>query len=271
VALGFLAGFHLVQRCAAERGVHKDDAADLVFWAMVGGILGGRALYVALNWGEFSPPGRSVGANLLEMVKIHHGGLVFYGGFFGAVISVLAVTRRKSLAFAEVADLLAPALPLGHAFGRIGCFFNGCCFGHPWAAFPGVRYPAWSKLASGELVGGAVLYVQCEKGLLPPGAGECLPVFPIQIAAAAMNLAIFAALLALGRRQERRGQLFPLYLVFYGAGRFALEFGRGDHLSTFGPFTPAQVICLPLLCVGGLWLAAARSPSRPAANEDDAK
>jgi len=241
VALGFLAGFMLVQFRARELDFEQEEAADLVLAAWIGGIVGAGVLYVVQNWTEYRK-------NLVEIIRIDHGGLVFYGGFLGALALLYVVSRVKSLSPGAIGDLLAPALALGHAFGRVGCFLNGCCFGHPWDGGCAVRYPP----------GGNVMYVQAQTGFLQPGALDCLPVFPIQLVSALVNLASCALLLWVGSRVKTRGQLFPLYLILYAVTRFAVEFGRGDYLRKLGPFTPAQAICLVLLPAGIIWLAAAR-------------
>src|SRR6185369_15968397 len=74
-----------------------------------------------------------------EVFMVHHGGLVFYGGLIGASLACILYTRLKRLALWKIADILAPSIALGHAFGRIGCLMNGCCYGRPcslpWAIY----------------------------------------------------------------------------------------------------------------------------------------
>lgn len=238
VALGFLAGFYLMQHRAGRTSIGRGAAADLVLLAMLGGVVGARVLYVLQHWAEFS-------ATPWEIIRVDHGGLVFYGGFLGAVIVLVATCAWRSLSMPLVADLFAPVLPLGHAFGRVGCFLNGCCHGKP---------------ASGAL---AVRYT---------GGGD--PVFPIQLVSSVMNLSICVVLLLAERRVKRRGQLFALYLMLYGAGRFLVEFGRGDVARGAWGLTSAQVLCLFVLPAGVLaWLAAARwgaLPARPVARVEKA-
>ena len=200
---------------------------------IIGGVIGARILYVLQNWSDFR-------IRPEEIIRIDHGGLVFYGGFFGAVLAVGLYCRWKKLPVDEVADLAAPVLPLAHAVGRIGCFLNGCCFGKPFSHFPHVQY----------LPGSDVQLVQHVKGLCPPDSAAPLPVFPIQLAASLSNLAIFALLMFLEKRVKRRGQLFALYMILYSLARFLIEFGRGDYLTYLGPFTPAQVVCLGLFPAG---------------------
>ncbi|NOY82367.1 MAG: prolipoprotein diacylglyceryl transferase [Kiritimatiellaeota bacterium] len=234
VAAGFLLGFTVLQRRAGRGGaVSRDEAGNLALTAMLGGIVGARLFYVIENWEEYRRA-------LAEILRIDHGGLVFYGGLFGAVAAVWLRCRRKRLPVWEVGDLFAPALPVGHALGRVGCFLNGCCFGRPWRGLFSVLYPPGSD----------VHHVQRIKGICAPDSAQCLPVFPIQLMAAVMNLAIFGILLLAGPRLARRGQLFALYVMLYSSMRFFLEFARGDYLVYIGPFTPAQVVCLLLFPVG---------------------
>ncbi len=249
VASAFLVGFFTLQRRARSReGIDEETAGNLTLAAMLGGIVGARILYVAQNWPEFR-------GHPLEMLRIDHGGLVFYGGFFGAVAAVGLYCLRKKLPAGEAADLAAPVLPLAHAVGRVGCFLNGCCFGKPFAHFPHVQY----------LPGSDVQLIQRIKGLCPPDSPTCLPVFPIQLVNSLTNLAIFALLLWFEKRLERRGQLFALYIVFYSFARFCTEFGRGDYLNYVGPFTPAQAVCLVLFPAGIVLFLALGRYGRPTA------
>jgi phosphatidylglycerol:prolipoprotein diacylglycerol transferase len=233
-ALGFLAGLLLVNWRAPDKGIPRDKASDLVFWLIVAGIIGARLFYVIQFWSDFR-------GRLIEVVRIDHGGLVFYGGFIAACLACIIWSRIRGFKLGAVADVLAPVLPAGHALGRIGCFLNGCCFGKPWKGFGGVTYPA---------TGNAVLAVQRELGVVSRQATECAAVLPIQLLAALANVVLVALLLIVERKLKRRGQLFALYVTLYALTRFSLEFGRGDYLARLGPFTPAQVICLILFPVG---------------------
>lgn len=248
VAAGFLAGYQLVLfRAGRITEIGKEEAANLTFLGMVGGILGARIFHVIMFWENYRD-------SLLEIFRIDHGGLVFYGGFFGAVLVLVLRCRMKKLSYGAVAEVLVPALPLGHALGRVGCFLNGCCFGRPWDGWPAVHYPTHSSVA----------YVQIQKGLISRTVVSPLPVFSIQLLAAALNLGILAALLLIEKKYSLRNRALPLYLIFYGMGRFAVEFGRGDYLDMIGPFTPAQVICMVLVPAGVLWMFFLRSTEKSA-------
>jgi phosphatidylglycerol:prolipoprotein diacylglycerol transferase len=251
VALGFLAAYHLAQRRGRVLGLGPQVAPDVTLAAMAGGIGGARLLYVVQNWqAEFSD-------NILDAIAVWHGGLVFYGGFLGALIMIIAWSLHKRWPLLAIGDMAAPALPLGHALGRLGCLLNGCCFGRSWDGLAGVTYPG---LTGDGLLNGP-LYIQRELGIVPPEAVTCRPVFPIQLADAAGNLAICGILLYLGRRPRWRGQLFPLYLFLYAPMRFAVEFGRGDYLHLTHGLTAAQWLCLVLFPVALVWLAWNRRPA----------
>jgi phosphatidylglycerol:prolipoprotein diacylglycerol transferase len=164
VALGFLAGYQVLQRRARALGLGPQVAPDVTLAAMVGGIVGARLLYVVQNWEE------EFGGNLLDAFAVWHGGLVFYGGFLGAVAAVVLWGRHKRWPLLAIGDMVAPALPLGHVLGRIGCLLNGCCFGRPWDGPLGVAYPG--RTADGLLNG--PLYVQRALGWVPADATACV-------------------------------------------------------------------------------------------------
>jgi len=231
VALGFLAGFGVVHWRAPRKGIPRDVASDVVFWTMVGGILGARLWYVLMNLPDFL--GRP-----LEIIRIDHGGLVFYGGFAGAVAAAALVCRVRHISPTAVADLVAPGLPLGHALGRIGCFLNGCCFGHPWDGAGGVTYA--------------------------PETGALGPLFPIQLVASLMNLVLVGVLLLAEPRLKHPGQLLALYVALYAFARFWVEFGRGDYRLHVGLLTPGQLVCAVLFPVGAVVFLALRQRGSPA-------
>jgi phosphatidylglycerol:prolipoprotein diacylglycerol transferase len=226
-------------------------APDVMLAAMLGGIVGARALYVIQNWDlEFS-------GSPLDALAVWHGGLVFYGGFLGAAITVITWSLRKRWPLLAVGDMVAPALPLGHALGRVGCLLNGCCFGRPWHGPLGITYPG--QTADGLLNG--PLHVQRQLRLVAPDALACVPVFPIQVVEAVGNLALCGLLLYLGGRPGLRNRLFPVYLLLYAPLRFAVEFGRGDYLQRTWGLTSAQWLCLVLFAVAVVWLAWNRKPA----------
>ncbi|MEE8360468.1 MAG: prolipoprotein diacylglyceryl transferase [Candidatus Omnitrophota bacterium] len=127
VAAAFLLSSIFVLRKAPAFGIPKDDIWDLLLFILIFGMVGARLLHVLLNIGYYKE-------NLLEMVMFHKGGLAIHGAIISAVGAALIVLLKKRLSFWKSGDLIMLYLPFGQAIGRIGCFFNGCCYGrdgHP--------------------------------------------------------------------------------------------------------------------------------------------
>ncbi len=127
----FLAATGLSRRAArelppAQRAISSDELVDFTCWTLLGGLIGGRLWYVAANRDFFM-------RDPLELIALWHGGLVFYGGLLGGLAAGGLYLRSRRLNFLRVMDQFIPFGVLGHAIGRIGCWFNGCCFGKsPW-------------------------------------------------------------------------------------------------------------------------------------------
>jgi phosphatidylglycerol:prolipoprotein diacylglycerol transferase len=127
VALGFAIAVALVYRRAGRFGIDKNKAVDLFILILVSGIVGGRLFYVLLNLKIYA-------ANPLAVFNLSEGGLVWYGAFLLGLASAAAYMRVNRMRFWDTMDMASPYIALGQAFGRIGCFLNGCCYGlgrHP--------------------------------------------------------------------------------------------------------------------------------------------
>ena len=233
VSLGFLISYLYLQARAKKSNVSVECVSDLAFASMIGGVVGARLFYVILNFSDYS-------SNPIEIIRIDHGGLVFYGGFIGAVLTVSWYIKKNKLKIWEVADLFALALPLGQAIGRIGCFINGCCFGKPSESWISYQYPHDSS----------VWAHQVHSKLIPYQATECLPVIPAQIFQSSINILIWIILVLVAKKANRAGLLFALYLILYSLGRFLNEFNRGDYTQHYIGLTISQVICLAIAPIG---------------------
>ena len=128
LAIAFGVGFSLMYREAKRKCFYPDKILDLQMCIVVFGILGARLFHVLLHFGAYrnSP---------LEIFMLWKGGLAFQGGLFLAFIACWIYVRRQKLPLFKVADFIIPYIVLGHSIGRIGCYFNGCCFGK-YAAYP---------------------------------------------------------------------------------------------------------------------------------------
>lgn len=213
VAAAFLVGILMAASRAKRYGWEAETIYDMSFYILLAAIAGSRLLYILGNPEEFI-------SHPWEIFMVWKGGLVFYGGVFAAMLAGAVYLRRRGLSVAEGFDMFIPSLALGHAIGRFGCFLNGCCFGKisslPWA----VSFPEGSPV---------YIYQLYEAGCLQPGSLRSIPVQPVQLYAVFMELTIFVTLFAYFPRKKFHGQIFWLYLLLYGAGRFTLEFLRADN------------------------------------------
>jgi phosphatidylglycerol---prolipoprotein diacylglyceryl transferase len=210
---------------------------DLGLWAVIGGILGGRLGYVLANWGIFAEDWGRV-------VRIWEGGLAFHGAFFGgvAVVGLFALLQRRrsvgeqgSLAgetwwsrFLQLGDLLTPGLVLATGFGWLACLMGGCAYGAVGQGF-------------GYLI-------------LPDLFGVEAPRFATQVVGLAWSLLLFVVFWLLRRRWPFAGGAFLMFVLFYFAGQFFLEFSRGDEAIYFGPWRLAQLLDLALVLLAALGL-----------------
>lgn len=153
---GIVSGVGLAVYRAKRRGVSADVIMSLALWVFVAGMVGARAFYVIEYWPQFQREtfGETIGA----MVNMTRGGLVVFGAFIGALGALFVFVRRHKLPLLPLADLVAPCMTLGLALGRVGCFFNGCCFGDlctlPWSVeFPAMSPPHARQIETGRLFG----------------------------------------------------------------------------------------------------------------------
>src|SRR5438034_2729960 len=137
VAIGFLLGIVTAAQRAKSEGIDPERINDLGVWLIVTGMAGGKLFHIVFFWNEFMQGLREAGINSLR------DGFVLYGGFICAALTTVVYTRARRLPLAKIADAFAPSIALGHMFGRLGCFFEGCCYGKacalPWA----VKFPAF--------------------------------------------------------------------------------------------------------------------------------
>jgi len=219
VGLGFIAALFFATRNAAEFDLraqysnHKNEEpfssdtgrqiSDLFFVILISAIAGARLVYVLLDPSFYI-------AHPLDVFKIWNGGLVFYGGFLAALGAGVIYTRKKRLNLWFTADIMAPAVALGHAIGRVGCFFAGCCYGKtcdlPWA----VTFTNSDSLA-------------------PLG----MAIHPTQLYSVLSNFLIFLILFFLQKRKKFNGMVFWSYILLYGIFRSVVEIFRGDTRGTF--------------------------------------
>ena len=246
--LSFVAGGFVIRAGLEREGLEPDRAWDLIFTAVVAGIVGAKLYYVFLNFDQLLADPRFL---------VSRGGLVWYGGFLLATPAVVWHIRRLGLPTAKMADIIAPALALGYAIGRFGCFLVGDDYGTPTASWVGVRFPNGSPPSSVEMLE-QLFGVQVDPALVEQ-FGNVVPVHPTQLYEVAISLAVFGALWKLRGHAHRAGWLFFLWLACAGAERFFVEFFRAKDDRFLGMFTIAQSISILLVLVGLFFMSRLRT------------
>jgi len=255
--LMYLAGFGLAWWLGRRRihagylpGVTDAAFGDLMFYGMVGVVLGGRTGYVLFyNLQEYI-------AHPMNILRVWEGGMSFHGGLLGVMLATLLWARKHRLAFFDVADFIAPLVPPGLGFGRLGNYINGELWGKPTHADWGVVFPA-SLPEPFHSMDAATLKSQFASGALNVYARH-----PSQLYEAVLEgLVMFVVLWLFSRTPRPRYAVSGLFLVMYGVFRFIVEFVRipDEQLNylAFGWFTMGQALSLPLILagLGLLWLS----------------
>ncbi len=225
IAVGFLTGLYFIQRDAVKRGMPPKVFADMAFIVLPLGIAGTRIAHIVMfpEYYSWDDP--------IGWIAIWRGGLVFQGGPPVALAFVYYWFKKHNIPFWKGCDVMFPYLPMGHGFGRVGCFLKGCCYGLPtdvpWA-IPARRDP-WDL---SEPVTGSPAFIEHLSRFSDVTAQShwSHPIHPTQLYSFAGLLIICGILLALRRYWNPfAGFTVPAYLVLYSAFRFIVEFYRGDH------------------------------------------
>jgi phosphatidylglycerol:prolipoprotein diacylglycerol transferase len=229
LAAAYLAALAWLVRGARRAGLNPDTLMSLGIWAIVGALIGAKALLVVRSLGEYV----AMPSELWSKEFLSSAG-DFYGGFIGGIVAaVLFFRRHRSLPFWRAADLAAPAIALGQAIGRIGCFMAGDDYGRA-ASVP------WSVTFTDP--------VAARIGGVPLG----VPLHPVQLYESVVCFVLFGCLVWFARRRHRDGDVILAYTVLYAIARFVLEYFRGDADRGFvldGLLSTSQFIGIILFAV----------------------
>jgi phosphatidylglycerol:prolipoprotein diacylglycerol transferase len=222
LAAGMLIGLYVTSRLAGRDGLPRERIYDLGLWTLLGGLLGSKLLMILVE----------PGTNIFTMDFLRSGG-VFYGGLIGGFLTVAGLMWYYKLPFWKVADAFAPAVALGQAFGRQGCFAAGCCWGKPTELWWGVHFTEKGHEYTGVPIANNV------------------HLHPTQLIESFTMFAVFAFLVWLHRNKKFDGQVLIAYGFIYSIFRFSIEFLRDDPQrgDLFGLFasvglSPSQLISL---------------------------
>jgi len=212
VAVGVMGGIYVGHRNAKRMGLRPDDFLDLTFWGLVVALPASRLMFVLTNLERFRP-------NYWKVFAIWEGGLVFYGGVMGACALGLYLMWRRKLPFLRSGDVLAPVISIGHAFGRLGCYMAGCCWGKACPRPVGVQFGSESVVYENLVA---------RRQIDPAVSHTTAPLHPVQLYEALGEIVIFGLLLHLASRKRADGVVFFSYLALYAVLRTVTELFRGD-------------------------------------------
>ena len=219
-AVAFLYGY-FVNRSQKRGTVPPSDLFHIGILSVVGVFVGAKLLYLLTAIPLIIEIWPRILENPAILISFITGGLVFYGGLIGGLAAAFWYCRRYSISFKTVVGILTPCIPLFHVFGRIGCFFAGCCWG--------IEVP-WGFSFSHSI-----------------GAPNGVPLLPMQLIEAGGNLLLFIALVLAVRKMQQAWMALPLYLFLYGLMRFILEFFRGDKERGVALLSTSQWIALAIM------------------------
>jgi len=240
-AIAFLVGVLLAVRenYKLEHPFNVTPAGGV--WIFFGALLGAK-IYWYLQYGLTWVDDKGNPYQWYRVFFLWEGGQVFFGGLIGGVIGGISYIKYKRVPFLKMGDVGLPFLPLGHSIARLGCFFNGCCWGYPTDAFTGVSFPKFSLAWRRQL----------EDGLITRSAEHSLPVHPTQLYESCGLFCIFLIMRYAYKHKKYDGSVMLLYPLLYGILRFTDESFRGESVrSVFGFMTVSQAVAL------GLFLSAA--------------
>jgi phosphatidylglycerol---prolipoprotein diacylglyceryl transferase len=269
IAIGFAIGAWLFGRLAPRRGISVDAVNSIVFWSLIGAIVGARVAYVVAHASDFGSP--------VQWLEVWKGGISLLGGIAGATIANAINIRRFGLRFFQVADALTAPLALGIAVGRIGDLIIGDHLGKPtswflaWTYHGGTLAPPWSCGPDGcqaELQGqqieifkraGAAVY---QAGHVPPNfIPQGIGVHQTAMYDMLIAWTLFAFLWWFIRQPRREGIATLVFAISYGCARLLEDFLRIDK--RFGPLTGSQWTALTVVVVSVLVWAAWAITKRP--------
>ncbi len=241
IDVGLLAGAAIAWLAARRRGLNLARVLDAALAAAVGGLVGGRAAYVAAKWAYYQD-------HVRRALRPWNGGLSWHGALAGGLVAVLIYCAIRRISLRSMLDVLAPGAAILAACAWLGCLMNGCACGIE-------TYPGQEVLWALSLE-------------LPDLYGIRAPRVAVQLLGAGWSAVTLAALVFAGRRPRCEGLAFPLWVALYDVGAFGLGFVRADEVAMVAGWRADQVADLALAMTGAVTLAVgmtsrARDPEGP--------
>jgi prolipoprotein diacylglyceryl transferase len=238
IAIGIISAYLTAEYRAKLKGLKYELIFNMTIFCAIGGILGAKLLYLITQL-------KTIIADPSSLLDVSEG-FVVYGGIIGGILTGYLFCRKHKVDFLTYFDLTMPSIALAQGFGRIGCTLAGCCYGIETKSPLNIVFHS-SKYA--------------------PNGIHLIPTQPISSALDFLN---FIALLLISRRTKAAGQVAGFYLVFYSAGRFIIEFFRGDlERGSVGSISTSQFISIFLLIAGlAIIIIRGRSVKKEASSND---
>jgi phosphatidylglycerol---prolipoprotein diacylglyceryl transferase len=235
--IALLVGICILRHEAKQRGLPQERMVDVAFYIFLGGLIGGRLYYVLLKWGYYS-------AHPLKIIAIWEGGMAIHGGLIGGLIGGWWYARAAGLPYLTLCDMAAPAVSLGHAFGRFGNFMNGDAHGYPLHS---PALPRWLQHFP-DWVGVTFPLTSIAGQEFGP-----VPLHPVMLYEMVLNLLGFLFLWSLRKKPLPAGGLMGIYLIYYAVVRSFTSLFRADDLY-LGPFRMPHVISIVMVIAGAYLL-----------------
>lgn len=240
IALAMLTGALVAYREAKKTGQKVDDYIDFTLYTLIAAIIGARIYYVIFEWDYYS-------AHPLEIFNLRAGGLAIYGGVLASVLTLFIFTKVKKLKFWLMADTAVQGLIIGQIIGRWGNFFNREAFGGYTDSLFAMQLPvSEAKGITQELI----------EHLVTIDGVSYVQVHPTFLYEGTWNLMLFIGICLYKRHKKFDGEIFAIYLMGYGVGRFIIESLRTDQLviKALGGIAASQVLSIILIVLAAAFV-----------------
>lgn len=222
IAIGILVGFYIAEKLADKNGLSKEHVDSLVFTVLITGYLVSKLTYVLVNFSDFLKN---------PMAVLGSSGWVVMGGLIGGVLGAYGYCKIKKIDFFAYFNLFMPEVALAQAFGRIGCFFAGCCYGLETDSHLSLVFP---------------------KGSLAPSGVHLIPT---QLISSFGDFVLFVILYKIYTNDETKKETSAWYVILYSVGRFLVEFLRGDiERGSIGILSTSQFLSVITFVIGIIYL-----------------
>lgn len=218
ITIGFAVAYLLADYRAKKRNLSSDIIFGILWCAVIGGMLGARILYYVVSIKDIIDDP--------SILWNFSNGYVVYGGIIGGVLASYIYCRIKKAPFVKYFDLVIPEVALAQGFGRMGCFFAGCCYGRETDLPIGIVFKHSAYAPNG------------------------VKLMPTQLISSAGDFLIAAVLFIYARKERDNLKVGSLYMIMYSIGRFLIEFLRDDYRGSIGFMSTSQIISVIIFAVG---------------------